>query len=79
MSNKFPQPPYQLHNRSDARIQVNLSWSTTDRRTWVAVRDAHAGVGSVLPGPTGERARDVSDHRYAHDARQGVPTTAPAA
>lgn len=71
--------PCELHSRDSAGIRVHLWWSPADDRTWVSVRDARSGAEFVLPVRTGERARDVFDHPYAHAARRGVPTTARAA
>lgn len=65
--------PRELHSRTSASIQVHLWWSPPDGRTWVAVRDVRTDAGFVLPVHTGEQARDVSDHPYAHAARRGLP------
>ena len=75
MSDKRAHDPVELHRRANAGIQVSLWWSPTSGRTWVAVLDARADAAFELPVRTGERARDVFDHPYAHAARRGVRTT----
>ncbi len=79
MNDNLPHAPRELHSRSSAGLQVSLWWSPTDGATWVAVRDTRTDTGFVLPVRTGERARDVFDHPYAHAASRGIPTTARAA